>query len=203
MIVLGDAGVNFYGNWRDEHMKEFLDTLPITFLFLHGNHEMRPENISTYNKCWSDNVQGWVYQEDAHPNLCFAIDGEVYLLGDKRALICGGAYSVDKHYRLSRGWSWWADEQPNDSTKAKVEAAIEHNGREFDYVMTHTCPFFYQPTEVFLPMIDQSTVDTSTEKWLQTIYDKIHFQTWFCGHFHTDKTIDHIRFMYQDIIALE
>lgn len=203
MIVLGDAGINFYGNWRDEHVKEYLDTLPMTFLFIHGNHEMRPGTIPTYNTLWLDSIQGYVYREYNHPNLYFAIDGEAYTLNDKQVLVCGGAYSVDKHYRLSRGWSWWADEQPDPDIKARVEQAVDAHGGKFDYVLTHTCPFFFQPTEVFLPVIDQSTVDTSTEKWLQTIYNKIHCQTWFCGHFHTDKVVDNVRFMYNDIVALE
>ena len=30
MIILGDAGINFYGGWRDQHKKEFISTLPIT-----------------------------------------------------------------------------------------------------------------------------------------------------------------------------
>ena len=30
MIILGDAGINFYGGWRDLHKKEFISKLPIT-----------------------------------------------------------------------------------------------------------------------------------------------------------------------------
>lgn len=61
MIVLGDAGINFYGGWRDENVKDYLDKLPITFFFIHGNHEMRPETIPTYMKWYSDKAQGYVY----------------------------------------------------------------------------------------------------------------------------------------------
>lgn len=38
-----------------------------------------------------------------------------------------GAYSVDKYYRLERGWSWFADEQPNEVTKQATETRLEHN----------------------------------------------------------------------------
>lgn len=121
MIVLGDAGVNFYGGWRDEHVKDYLDEIPITFFFIHGNHEIRPETIPTYMKWYSDKAQGYVYWESRHPQLYFAVDGESYLLEGLRFLVCGGAYSVDKEYRLSRGWSWWPDEQPNETSKANFE----------------------------------------------------------------------------------
>lgn len=165
MIVLGDAGINFYGGWRDENLKDYLDKLSITFFFIHGNHEMRPETIPTYTKWYSDKAQGFVYWESRHPQLYFAVDGESYFMEGLRLLVCGGAYSVDKEYRLSRGWSWWPDEQPNETSKANFEEHLRQIDGRVDYVLTHTCPVRYEPVEVFLPMIDQSTVDKSTERW--------------------------------------
>lgn len=69
--------------------------------------------------------------------------------------------------------------------------------------MTHTCPLKYEPTEAFLPIIDQGSVDKSTEEWLDTLERKLEYKKWFCGHFHIDKTIDNIRFMHKDVIAFE
>ena len=48
MIVLGDAGLNFYGNEIDERKKDFVNSFPFTTFCVHGNHEMRPANIPTY-----------------------------------------------------------------------------------------------------------------------------------------------------------
>lgn len=73
--------------------------------------------------------------------------------------------------------SWWDDEQPDQATKLLVEKQATEN-QNIDYVLTHTCPFRYRPTEVFLPMIDQSTVDVSTELWLDTIYDIVPNAKW-------------------------
>ena len=39
--------------------------------------------------------------------------GEIYNINGKSILVIGGAYSVDKEYRLLKGWSWFKDEQPN------------------------------------------------------------------------------------------
>ena len=46
MIILGDAGINYYGEPEDRELKEHLSVLPITLLCIHGNHEMRPENAN-------------------------------------------------------------------------------------------------------------------------------------------------------------
>jgi len=162
---------------------------------------MRPESTGLYQTAkWHDGV---VYVEPQFPSLLFAMDGEVYDLDGQKAIVIGGAYSVDKEYRLSRGWSWWPDEQPNDTEKQHIETVLWYNNNKIDIVLSHTCPFQYQPTEMFLPMIDQSTVDTSTEEWLGVIEETLDYKAWYCGHFHTDKIDNKIRFMHNDIIALD
>lgn len=34
----------------------------------------------------------------------------------------GGAYSIDKMFRLIYGYGWWGDEQPSEEIKQYVEA---------------------------------------------------------------------------------
>ena len=41
-----------------------------------------------------------------------------------------------------------------------------------------------------------------TEQWLDTIESRLHYERWYCGHYHTDKEIDKIRFMFQDYTML-
>lgn len=110
--------------------------------------------------------------------------------------------SVDKYYRLARGYNWFEDEQPSDEIKEKVERVLSERDWKIDGVLSHTCPLRYEPTEVFLSMIDQSSVDKSTEQWLDTIESRLHYERWYCGHYHTDKEIDKIRFMFQDYTML-
>lgn len=42
--------------------------------------------------------------------------------------VVGGAYSVDKNYRLLHGLAWWPDEQPSDEIKRQVEEKLEGDG---------------------------------------------------------------------------
>ena len=43
---------------------------------------------------------GKVFIEEAYPNLIFAKNGELYDIDNKKVLVIGGAYSVDKNYRI-------------------------------------------------------------------------------------------------------
>lgn len=196
LIVLGDAGINYYANEQDYYLKNSLLQYSITLFCIHGNHEERPENIKTYKtKTFHDGI---VYYEEDYPNILFAKDGEVYNFNNKKALVIGGAYSVDKYFRLEKGYNWYESEQPTEETKNKILKLVDKI-KEVDIVLTHTCPYKYIPREMFISGIDQSKVDNSTEEFLDKVEEKIKYKTWYCGHYHTDKKIDKIRFMFHDI----
>lgn len=199
LILLGDVGANYYGNKRDKLVKEMLDYIPPTILCIHGNHEQRPENIEGYELIDWNGGKVWVQPE--YPSILFARDGDIYTIGKYRYLVIGGAYSVDKFYRLERGYGWWEDEQPSAEIKAYVEKQLEE--KEFDIILSHTCPFKYEPIEAFLPMIDQDSVDDSTERWLDDIEDRVDYTAWFCGHWHIDKRIDRVHFLYKKLESVD
>lgn len=48
LIILGDAGINYFLNESDDEIKEELAKFPITLFCIHGNHEERPNLINTY-----------------------------------------------------------------------------------------------------------------------------------------------------------
>ena len=48
LIILGDAGFNYFGDDRDEKLKNEVSKLNITLFCLHGNKENRPQNVGTY-----------------------------------------------------------------------------------------------------------------------------------------------------------
>jgi len=192
IIILGDVGANFSGDKRDDEMKRELSKLKPTIFCIHGNHEMRPQNVKGYEL--KDYCGGKVWIQEQYPNLLFAKDGEIFELEGLKYLVIGGAYSVDKYYRLRAGYGWWNDEQPDAATKSYVEKQILTNS--IDVVLSHTCPYKYMPREMFLPVVDQESVDNSTERWLDAIEERLDYKAWFCGHFHTDKRIDKIHFLF-------
>ena len=195
IVILGDVGANYFGNERDAAFKAAFSKLEPTILCIHGNHEIRPQNIPTYQtKEWNGGI---VWYEKAYPNILFAKDGEIFDIEGTKHLVIGGAYSVDKAYRLARGYGWWSDEQPSDEIKRYVEQQIK--AKAFDVILSHTCPFKYEPFETFLPGIDQSTVDDSTERWLDTIEESTDCKAWYCGHWHINKRIDKMHFLFRGI----
>ena len=195
MIILGDVGLNYYGDSKDLFKKEFCQHLPITLFCIHGNHENRPQHLDSYY--YSEFRGGPVLVEKDYPDLIFAVDGGVYDFNGHRCLAIGGAYSVDKFYRLQRGWHWWPDEQPDARTKEYVENVLAMHGHQMDVILSHTCPLHYIPVETFLPQIDQSTVDNSTELWLGEIERSTDYNKWYCGHYHINKAINKIRFLFE------
>ncbi|MDO4543504.1 MAG: metallophosphoesterase [Clostridia bacterium] len=200
MIVLGDAGLNYYGDKQDGERKSFVAGFPFTTFCIHGNHEMRPADIPSYKT--KEYCGGTVWFEEAYPSILFAKDGEIYALDGLSCIAIGGAYSVDKYYRLARGWPWFDTEQPTEEIKTYVEQQLAKHDNRVDVVLSHTCPIRYEPTEVFIAGIDQSSVDKSTEKWLGRLEERLDYKRWYCGHYHTAKKIDRLQFMYKDIDVL-
>ena len=200
MIILGDAGLNFFLNKRDQQTKSYVNQFGITTFCIHGNHEMRPWTVPGIRT--KEYRGGTVWYEEEYPKILYAKDGEVFDFDGFQCIVIGGAYSVDKYFRLARGWSWFEDEQPSPEIKRDVEKKLKSIGRKIDIVLSHTCPFKYEPVEVFISGIDQTTVDSSTEEWLDTIEESIEYQKWYCGHFHTAKKTHRMQFMYEDIDVL-
>ena len=102
MIVLGDCAFNYYLNHLDILTKDFAKYTPVTFFCVHGNHEERPYNVSSYKEI--DFMGAIAYQEEMFPNIIFAKDGEIYNFNGKKVICIGGAYSVDKDIRQVNGW---------------------------------------------------------------------------------------------------
>ncbi len=199
LIVLGDACINYMLDEHDVEFKRYLASFPISFFCIHGNHEQRPEEIKSYIY---DDTAGVYYEED-YPNIRFARDGNLYTFNGKEYIVIGGAYSVDKEYRMLRNGKWWSNEQPDEQTKQDIEWTLENICQwDIDGVLSHTCPLRYEPTDMFLGGIDQSKVDDSTERWLDEIESRLKYERWYCGHWHTNRTVDKMKFLFNDIIEL-
>lgn len=199
IVILGDVGANYSRDERDAELKTALNRVKPTILCIHGNHEIRPWHIPTYKtKEWNGGI---VWYEEEYPSVLFAKDGEIYNLDGLRHIAIGGAYSVDKFYRIRYGCGWWPDEQPSAEIKAYVKRQLRNN--PVDVILSHTCPFKYKPVEAFLPGVDQSTVDTSSEKWLDEIEESTDYLAWYCGHWHINKRIDKMHFLFHNFESTE
>lgn len=246
LIVLGDACFNYFKTTQDMSLKAKVNKLGITLFCIQGNHEIRPQNIDSYQtKEWNN---GTVWYQPEFPNILFAKDGEIYNINGNKTLVIGGAYSVDKYYRATRHYlrdlygipmdifkillhipnnntvteeekmlvdnfidsledttifKWWKDEQISDEDIKKIEKLIK-NDNKFDIILSHTCPQKFEPTEVFLPSINQKFVDKRMENWLNTVEETIKYKKWFAGHFHINKNLENgFEFLFKDVKEIE
>ena len=218
LIILGDSGFNYYGDERDDELKRFASKLKITLFCLHGNKENRPQNVGTYGV--RNFYGGKVYYEPKYPNICFAMDGEIYTFEGRKYAVVGGAHSVDKFFCLEKGKPFFEDEMPDDAIKTLTENNLAKEENKVYGMMTHTCPLKYLPTEMFMSTRQKSTengsktekeetvpvskldIDRSTEEWLDRLEEKIDYTVWFCGHYHIDKQIDKVHMMCHEIQPL-
>lgn len=202
VIILGDAGLNYYLNRTDRKEKERCATYGFRLYCVRGNHEQRPQNLDGMKLIDDTDIGGKVYMEEAFPLIRYLMDGGEYTIAEKTVLVIGGAYSVDKYYRLERAagqsfTGWFEDEQLDEEERATIMANI--TGKHYDLVLTHTAPIAWEPTDLFLRGIDQSTVDKTMEYWLQEVADSITFGCWLFGHYHADRIeAPHVEQFYQE-----
>ena len=186
VIILGDVGFQYYKNKKDWKLKHHAAQFGYTVYCLRGNHEDRISNNKNAHRIYDDEVKGYVWVEDEFPNIKYFDDdfGE-YFINGKRILTIGGAYSVDKWYRLQNDFIWFADEQLTAEEMAFAEKHLTQ--WNYDFILSHTAPIDWEPTDLFLSCIDQSKVDKTMEVWLNKFKEMINWKVWCFGHYHADR----------------
>lgn len=210
IIILGDAGLNFFFNHRDENTKTKLNKLGINLFIIRGNHEERPSICAAKNPELWHTEEFWgntVYVENQFPHIKYALDEVAlyhipyitgYCEGTKennyndegveywdfyKALVIPGAYSIDKYHRLANNWSWFEGEQLTEEERTRGWELIEQL-KSVDLVFSHTCPCIFEPTDLFLPFVDQSTVDKTMERFCGQVEYALDYKAWIWGHYH-------------------
>lgn len=215
IIILGDAGLNYYLNQRDYALKrKIMEESKCTWYLLRGNHEARPQSIPNMKMIFDkDGVDGLVWQEPHFDRIKYFLDYGEYWINRHPTLVIGGAYSVDKYYRLERAertetnnnpkaTGWFADEQ---LSKEEMDSALYmFKYLHYDFIMTHTCPLKWEPTDLFLNGLDQTTVDKTMEKWLDKVENQVGYECWLFAHYHADR-VEHnfVHQLYNDVLNLE
>ena len=205
VIVLGDAGFDYLLDERDTAHKNTLALkIPnITWYLVRGNHEARPEDITGIQTMYDPTVNNTVYYHPDHMNIFYLMDGQEYQFDNYNALILGGAYSVDKYYRQMMGRVWFENEQLNPQEQETILDNI-NSDKHYNFIFSHTCPFYWQPFDLFLKGLDQSTVDNSMEWFLEKVNRKANYDTWCFGHFHADRQQGEKGLMlYHKVITLD
>lgn len=210
IIFLGDFCANYFcnGNPKEEKFKYDINNIGCRILVLRGNHEERIQNmINKYpykyvlgklseqgyeylvpNDNWYamdpiTNIR--YYYEKNYPNIWYLPDEPcAFNLNGYSIFSLPGAYSVDKYYRLATGQRWFKDEQLTQEEMDEVRGQHWNKIQRFDLIISHTCPISFEPTDLFIPNLDQNVVDKTMERFLEEVRKDASYNAWCWGHFH-------------------
>lgn len=187
LILLGDSGANFFFDFHDRNFKNKLGKYNFTYFIIRGNHDARAEDCAAAHPSdWhiEQYFRNSVLVENDYPYIKYAQDKPaLYNINGYSTMIFPGAYSVDKIYRIQHNLGWFKNEQLSAEEMAIGDQMVKELG-SCDMVLSHTCPKIYQPTDLFLPVIDQAMVDDTMERWLGQIEFNLDYKLWFFGHYH-------------------
>ena len=199
VFVCGDAGLE-YGDHIQGQMKKEMKNTPYTWIIMRGNHDNR------YHQDHQDwNVRDWcgteVIYSEKYPNILYLSDTSgVFTYNGHECLFVPGGYSVDKYYRIMRGFPWVENEKLSFSEMNEAIRLSEQH--KVDYVFSHVAPLKFEPNfkDLFLSGIDQSTVEKDMEVGLNQVLHNVLTKNptaeWYFGHYHDDRS-----FKYNDMLA--
>lgn len=188
MILLGDVGVYWYGDYRDIVTNKRLHEYPWTILWVDGNHE----NYELIKKQKIKNMFGGKVSVHAkYEDVIHLRRGQVYEIADTKIFTFGGAYSIDAHRRINHV-SWFEEEMPNVKEYEEGLKNLENNNNKVDFILTHTGPEFIcrQLEPEMFPG------EEAIQRYFEQISNDVQFKDWYFGHWHRDVDIDkyHVRY---------
>lgn len=194
LIILGDAAVCGFSPENENLTRKALSELPVTTLFIDGNHE----NFLELNSYDADEWNGGkvhIIEDD----IIHLMRVQVFNIDGKKFFTFGGAYSIDRNSRV-KGLTWFPEEIPTDEEYEKGLENLEKNDFEVDYILSHTGP---SEAVAYMGYGEWADEEIALRKYLQRIADNTEFTAWYFGHFHEDVKIDDIFYcLFEDMVEL-
>lgn len=195
LIICGDVGAcGFSSSIEAEARKTFRD-LPVTTLFVDGNHENFEQLNSYAVDTWNGGKVHFIESRLIH-----LMRGQVYEISGKRIFTFGGGYSIDKNLR-TEGIDWFPEEIPTYAEYEEGWINLEKADFQVDYIITHS-----GPREVVAAMGYGELSDDEVElrQYLQRVADNTDFTAWYFGHFHEDAVVEDMFYcLYDELIILK
>lgn len=194
LIICGDVSVCGFSVTDQNVTRRILRNLPVTTLFVDGNHENFAELNSYGVDEWNGGTVHFVESDIIH-----LMRGQVYNIDGTTFFTFGGAYSIDKMYR-AEGLTWFPEEIPSREEYEEGWKNLEKVDFKVDYILSHT-----GPREIAAAMGYGELSDDEIElrQYLQRIADYTEFEAWYFGHFHDDTEVEEMFYcLYNDVIEL-
>lgn len=148
IFVLGDFGL-----WEHTHdgvvflnkLNRMSERAGVKVYCLDGNHDNWLHSL--YLAGMGSDDEGFHL---IRPHIRYSSRGHAWSWGEKRFITLGGAYSVDKDYRLrmeakqdAPGTWWFPEEEMTDDSMRAILAELE--GVKFDVMLAHDKPMYSMP----------------------------------------------------------
>lgn len=188
-IVLGDHGLDYYLDEKDENLKQELEKkigdLKITIILLRGNHDVHPRNIYLYEKV--EMFGGNVFVERKFSHLVFLDEADVYCIENKDYVVYSGGHSKDWFSRILKAEYWDPSEQINDVDHKRI---LELYKKKIDKSKKY-CLLGHQLPRKLSPYHwdGENEMEVRTEKNLQEVVDIYgsYIDEIRAGHYHVNK----------------
>ena len=201
LFVAGDFGFVFRDN-NDERcflndVDRFLKKKDAYLVFVDGNHENH-RALNAYP------VEKWMGAKvhKIRSRILHVLRGEILEIKGKKIFCFGGAFSIDRAYRVLNE-TYWEEEIPTDADYRNGNEHLEKYGYQVDFVISHTCPLYMLP---YLGGRHSASEEYLLQNYLQWVNDKTvpYLEHWYFGHWHMDLELPkRCRAIYLDVVDME
>lgn len=226
VIICGDFGLLWGRDKEFQYNREWLSGLPVTILWVQGNHE-NYDMIAEYPiETWN----GGSVRHIVRDKIILLERGQVFHIGGRTFYAFGGAsshdiqggildkdspdYDLARRWAIShdlpyrvRGYSWWEQELPTEAEMQEGRDNLEKVGYRVDYVISH-CMSGSMQDKLGRYYVDVGFEDRLYERDVLTDYfdeleEKLRYKHWFCGHYHINLELDDKHtILYEDFVPL-
>lgn len=205
LFVAGDFGFVFV---NDKKEGNFLNDLNLFLrknnesyiVFVDGNHENHTALAAFPVEEWNG---ARVHKIRSH--IIHVLRGEVITLKNHNIFCFGGAYSIDRKYRVLNE-SYWKEEVPNDKEMENGNKNLKRHNNKIDYVISHTCPLNLVPALLGRGGFHAVPEERPLQNYLQFVSEEVSDSLikYYFGHWHQDRCIgDKYRAIYLDLLDLQ
>ncbi len=195
LIIAGDCGVLWDEDTLAENLMRY-HGLPLTVLFVDGNHENFDLLNSIPVEMWNG---GKIHR--IMDNIIHLMRGQVFTIDGKTVFSFGGATSTDRGWRV-QGKSWWPEEVPTLEEYDEALSNLKKHDFKVDVIVTHSCDeraLYYPPVST-----SSSSATVYPENRTLTNFEEIvDYGHWYFGHYHVDGDLtDKKTALYHNIVRI-
>lgn len=185
LFVAGDFGMFWYDTKICQEkmliINDILENKNSYIVFVDGNHDnhrfLNGQEVSDFYGAKSHKLM---------TRIIHIMRGEILRIDDIKIFCFGGAYSVDRFWRV-KNETYFEEELPNQEEYDNGIMNLKRNNMKVDYILTHTCP---RSLVEKLGARHNVAEEEKLQNFIQWVIDNVEYKMHYFGHWHKDKKIN-------------